>query len=146
MFIQQIEVGHFAVFTYLVSGDHRGEGLVIDPSDDIDSILSLAHQEGIRIRWIVNTHAHVDHVMGNDEMKARTGAQIIIHEADAPQLPRIPQSMLDLFGGRPSPPADRTVKDGDFIEIGEVALRVLHTPGVFASTPIGHCSQAIPYS
>ena len=136
MFLRQIEVGHFSVFSYLISGDQRGEGLLIDPADDIDSLLALAQKEGIRIRLIVNTHAHVDHIMGNDEVKARTGAEIIIHEADAPQLERIPRSMLDLFGGRPSPPPDRTVRDGDLIRIGEVSLQVLHTPG---HTPGGIC-------
>lgn len=136
MFLRQIEVGNFAVFTYLLSGDQRGEGLVIDPADDVDDILSLAEKEGIHIRYIVNTHAHVDHVMGNEEMKLKTGAEIIIHEADAPMLPQIPQSMLAMFGGRPSPPADRTVKDGDLILVGQLCLKVLHTPG---HTPGGIC-------
>ncbi len=136
MFLRQIQVGNFAVFTYLLSADQRGEGLVIDPADEVEDTLSLAEKEGIHIRYIVNTHAHVDHVMGNEEMKLKTGAEIIIHEADAPMLPQIPQGMLAMFGGRPSPPADRTVKGGDLIQVGELNLKVLHTPG---HTPGGIC-------
>jgi hydroxyacylglutathione hydrolase len=74
--------------------------------------------------------------MGNEEMKRKTGAKIIIHEKDAPSLTRIPASMLSMFGGRPSPPADQTVKDGDLIQVGNLKLKVLHTPG---HTPGGIC-------
>jgi glyoxylase-like metal-dependent hydrolase (beta-lactamase superfamily II) len=74
--------------------------------------------------------------MGNQEMKGKTGAQIIIHENDAPTLSRIPMSMLSMFGGKPSPPADRTVRDGDLIQVGSLALQVLHTPG---HSPGGIC-------
>jgi len=129
MFLKQFEVGNFSVFAYLLAGDSGGDGLVIDPADDIDRIIALADQKKITIKYILNTHAHVDHVMGNEEMKRKTGARIIVHEADAPLLTRIPRSMLAMFGGRPSPPADRTVKDGDLIRVGDLTLKVLHTPG-----------------
>ncbi|MCX5906172.1 MAG: MBL fold metallo-hydrolase [Deltaproteobacteria bacterium] len=139
MFNKPLEVGNFAVFSYLLSGDSRGEGLVIDPADDIDDILAIAEKERIRIRYIINTHYHVDHVMGNEEMQVKTGARIIIHEADAPLLTRIPQSMLSMFGGHPSPPADRTVKDGEDIQVGDLTLKIIHTPG---HTPGGMCLYA----
>ncbi|NWF55506.1 MAG: MBL fold metallo-hydrolase, partial [Syntrophaceae bacterium] len=71
----------------------------------------------------------VDHVMGNEEMKKKTGARIIIHEADAPSLTRIPRAMLAMFCGRPSPAADETVKDGDVIQVSSLSLKALHTPG-----------------
>lgn len=136
MLLKQLEVGNFSVFSYLVAGDSGGDGLVIDPAGDADRILALAGQQKINIKFIVNTHAHVDHVMGNEEMKQKTGAKIIIHEEDAPLLTRIPQSMLMMFGGRPSPPADQTVKDGDLIRVANLALKVLHTPG---HSPGGMC-------
>jgi len=129
MFLKQFEVGNFAVFAYLLGEDGGGPGVVIDPAGDADPIISVADQNKITIQYILNTHAHVDHVMGNEEMKQKTGAQIIIHEKDAPALTRIPMSMLSMFGGRPSPPADRIVKDGDSIQVGSLALQVLHTPG-----------------
>jgi hydroxyacylglutathione hydrolase len=136
MFLKQLEVGNFSVFAYLLGGDSAGDGLVIDPAGDIDQIIALADRQKITIRSILNTHAHVDHVMGNEEMKKKTGAKIIVHEEDAPLLTRIPQSMLMMFGGRPSPPADQTVKDGDLIHVGNLTLKVLHTPG---HSPGGMC-------
>jgi glyoxylase-like metal-dependent hydrolase (beta-lactamase superfamily II) len=136
MFIQQIEVGRFSVFAYLLGEDAGGEGLVIDPADEVDEIIALAKSKKIAIKNILNTHAHVDHIMGNEEMKRKTGAKIIIHEDDAPLLTQTPRSMLAMFGGRPSPPADQTVKDGEIIRAGEVSLKVLHTPG---HSPGGMC-------
>jgi glyoxylase-like metal-dependent hydrolase (beta-lactamase superfamily II) len=136
MFLKQIEVGRMAVFAYLLASDSGEEGLVIDPADDADEILAIADQQKIKIRYILNTHSHVDHIMGNEEMKKRTGAKIIIHEEDAPHLQRTPRSMLAMFGGRPSPPADRMVKDGELIQAGDLSLQVLHTPG---HSPGGMC-------
>jgi len=129
MFLKQFEVGNFAVFAYLLGEDGGGPGLVIDPAGDADQIISVASRHRITIQYILNTHAHVDHVTGNEEMKRKTEAQIVIHEKDAPALTRIPISMHSMFGGRPSPPADRIVKDGDVIQVGSLALQVLHTPG-----------------
>ena len=150
MFLRQFEVGNFAVFAYLLGEEGGGTGLVIDPAGEADPIMALADQKKITIQYILNTHAHVDHVMGNEEMKQKTGAQIIIHEKDAPRSNPHSQSMLSMFGGRPSPPADRTVKDGDLIQVGSLALQVLHTPG---HSPGGMCLiwmvwslPAIPYS
>jgi glyoxylase-like metal-dependent hydrolase (beta-lactamase superfamily II) len=129
MFLKQIEVGNFSVFAYLLGDPSKGEGLVIDPSGDIDDILATADREKLKIRYIINTHAHVDHIMGNEEMKRKTAAKIVIHEEDAPLLTQIPRSMLVMFGGRSSPPADQTVKEGDLIHVGGLSLKVLHTPG-----------------
>ena len=110
--------------------------MVIDPADDVDEIIALAKSKKITIKTILNTHAHVDHIMGNEEMKRKTGAKIIIQEDDAPLLTQTPRSMLAMFGGRPSPPADQTVKDGEIIRAGEISLKVLHTPG---HSPGGMC-------
>ncbi len=129
MILKQFEVSGMAVFAYLLGEEGGGPGLVIDPADDADRILAEAEKNRIKIQYILNTHAHVDHVMGNEEMKKKTGAQIIIHEADAPSLTRIPRAMLAMFGGRPSPPADQTVKDGDVVQVGSLSLKILHTPG-----------------
>jgi hydroxyacylglutathione hydrolase len=63
------------------------------------------------------------------DMKEKTGAAIIIHEDDAEMLVSIPAAMFRMYGGKPSPPADRTVREGDFIEVGQIRLRVIHTPG-----------------
>jgi glyoxylase-like metal-dependent hydrolase (beta-lactamase superfamily II) len=130
MVVKQYEVGNFAVFSYLIGDEETREGLFIDPADDAKRLLSEAKSQGLnKIKYIVNTHSHVDHIMGNAEMVRKTGAKIIIHEEDASALVRTPSELLEMFNATPSPPADILVKEGDVIQVGNVELKVIHTPG-----------------
>jgi hydroxyacylglutathione hydrolase len=139
MFIEQRQVGQMAVFAYLVGDEESGEALVIDPADDTAGIIAAAQQKKVKIKYIVNTHGHVDHIGGNADMKRDTGAAIIIHEDDAPMLTDTPAAMLRMFGAKASPPADRTVADGDLITVGDVTLRVIHTPGHSPGSMVLYC-------
>jgi hydroxyacylglutathione hydrolase len=137
MIVKQYEVGNFAVFCYLVGDEETKEGLFIDPADDADQLISDAKSHGInKIKYIINTHAHVDHIMGNAEMVKKTGAKLVIHEGDAKHLTRTQYDLLAMFRAKPSPVADIEVKDGDMIRMGKVTLKVLHTPG---HSPGGMC-------
>ena len=129
MFIEQRQVGPMAVFAYLVGEEESGEALIIDPAADTEGIVAAAKKKGVRIKYIVNTHGHVDHTGGNGDMKKATGAEILIHEDDAEMLVSTPAAMLRMFGAKASPPADRTLRDGEVIELGRLRFRVLHTPG-----------------
>jgi len=130
MVVKQFEVGNFAVFSYLIGDEKTQEGLFIDPADDAKRLLSEAKSHGLKtIKYIVNTHSHVDHVMGNAEMVKKTGAKIVVHEEDASAVSQTPSDLLEMFGATPSPPAEILVKDGDVIQVGDVKLKVIHTPG-----------------
>lgn len=130
MVVKQYEVGNFAVFCYLIGDEESQEGLFIDPADDAKTLLAEAKSHGLnRIRYIVNTHSHIDHIMGNAEMAKKTGAKILIHEEDAAALIRTPPYMLEMFRATASPPADSVVREGDVIQVGNVKLKVIHTPG-----------------
>ena len=129
MYIKQFEESGFMVFSYLVACGKTKEALVIDPAGDIDAIIAEAEKEDFRILQIVNTHGHVDHIMGNAELKKKTNASITIHEGDAEVIAAVPPLKLQLFNATASPPPDTTVKDNDIIKVGEGKLKVIHTPG-----------------
>jgi len=130
MVFEQFEVGNFSVFCYLIGDEEAQEGLFIDPADNADRLISEARSKGVReIKYIVNTHSHIDHAMGNAEMVKKTGARIIIHEKDGKHLSQTSPDLLAMFHATPSPPADILVKEGDLIPVGKVGLKVIHTPG-----------------
>jgi hydroxyacylglutathione hydrolase len=108
--IMQIAVGQMANFTYIVADEENGEAAVIDPSWDLDKIFQMLTKNNWRAKYIINTHTHFDHVIGNEQMAEITGAKIVQHKNS--QLKK-----------------DIAVSDGDTIEIGSIRLQILHTPG-----------------
>jgi glyoxylase-like metal-dependent hydrolase (beta-lactamase superfamily II) len=108
--VHQIQVGNMQNFTYVVEDDDTNEGIVIDPSWDLDKIEQVITRNDLKIKYIVNTHHHFDHTLGNEALAKSIGAKIIQHEVSELQN-------------------DITVKDGDVINFGNSELRVLHTPG-----------------
>ena len=129
MYLHQAEVGHMAVFAYIVGDPETGEGLVIDPAAAVDGIIATAKENNIGIKYIVNTHGHVDHMTGNAEMKTKTGAQIIVHRDDAELVMFTPLPLFRMHGAEKSPYPDIIVNDGDVITVGNISLKVIHTPG-----------------
>jgi glyoxylase-like metal-dependent hydrolase (beta-lactamase superfamily II) len=106
------------------------EALVVDPGDDVEQILALLHKHKLKVRAIISTHTHIDHVGGLAQLHAVTGAPVLIHEADMPLYGRL--DMQAAFLGVPVPPTtkiDEYVKDGDTIRWGGYTAQILHTPG-----------------
>lgn len=136
MIVKQFEVGNFNIFSYLVGDEQAGECLYIDPASECEMLTRQAESLGLTVKYVVNTHCHIDHVMGNGEMIRKTGAKVIIHEADAGGMEERDPNILAMFRAQNPPPPDILVKDGDLIEVGSVGLNVIHTPG---HTPGGMC-------
>lgn len=130
MFFTQIAVGPLQVNCYILADEKTKETIVIDAGEDANDILKIVKKEGLKVKYIVITHAHFDHVGANKGLKEATGAEILMHQNDEMVL-KSAANHGSLFGIRSvaSPPADRYVKHGDTISVGEVSLKVLHTPG-----------------
>lgn len=142
MILQQIIVGAMGVCCYLLGCEETHMAAVIDPGGNPEKILAAAKAEGLTITTIINTHAHPDHDCANGPIKEATGAEIVLHEAEATFFARADiKSYFSVLNLPASPPADRTVKDGDTIMVGKIKLTVIHTPG---HTPGGISLYAPP--
>ena len=129
MILKKLELGAFAANCFIVGDEETKEGMIIDPGADGNAILKSVKALGLKIKLIVLTHSHVDHIGALAEVKESTGARIAIHEEEADTLQRSPFRMIMApFSKRP-PPADILLKDGDTINVGKLSFKVLHTPG-----------------
>jgi glyoxylase-like metal-dependent hydrolase (beta-lactamase superfamily II) len=137
MEIEQMKVGSMEVFCYLVASSSTKEALLIDPAGDEDRVVERIKQKNLVLKYVVNTHGHPDHSCGNAKVKALTGSEIIMHKLDDEMFNSAEgQAVAREWGFTPSPPADITVEDGDEIVLGDVSLKVIHTPG---HSPGGIC-------
>ncbi len=143
MILKQFIVGSMGVCCYVVACEETKEAAIIDPGGDEQMILQEVQKLGLTVTSIIATHGHPDHVCGNGPIQEATGAAIIMHERDAEFFGRAETANYFAMLGLPaSPPADKTVKDGDLIAVGKVALQVIHTPG---HTPGGMCLYCAPH-
>ena len=110
MRIAQIPVGNMQNFSYVIYDEQNNIGVIIDPSWDLEKIFQFLEINKISTRYIINTHTHFDHVLGNDHVAEITKAEIMQHEKSTNKK-------------------DRSVRDQEIINIGQVELEVLHTPG-----------------
>ena len=109
MFFKQLYLGCLAQASYLIGSN--GEAAVVDPRRDVDEYIALAKEQGLRIRYVIETHLHADFVSGHGELAERTGATIVISSEARAEFPHQP------------------VKGGDALPLGDLVLRVLATPG-----------------
>jgi glyoxylase-like metal-dependent hydrolase (beta-lactamase superfamily II)/rhodanese-related sulfurtransferase len=111
MFSQQFFIEGLGCASYIVGCEAKGVAAIIDPDRDIQKYLDAAQNRNLTITHIIETHLHADHVSGNTDLAERTGADIYVHEASGAEY------------------AHKVVKHDDVIELGNIRLKVLHTPG-----------------
>lgn len=136
--IETMVVGPLDVNCYIVGCKTHGKAVVIDPGDNSKGIIDFIKTKGLELVYIVNTHAHADHIGANGRVKVASGAPILIHKEDSDfMISEANKEMAVFYGVNPSPPADRLLADGDVIEIcPDLPLNVIHTPG---HSPGGIC-------
>jgi glyoxylase-like metal-dependent hydrolase (beta-lactamase superfamily II) len=133
MICEKIIVGPYASNCYVVGCEDTKEGMIIDPGAEADRIMKTVNKLGLKIKLIVLTHRHPDHVGAARKVQEATGAKVAAHTEAARYLPHSPSYLFEAdFEGSPYP--DRLLEEGDSIDIGKLHFNVIHTPG---HTPCG---------
>ncbi|HMC79192.1 MAG TPA: MBL fold metallo-hydrolase, partial [Acidimicrobiia bacterium] len=109
MYFKQFYLGCLAHASYLIGSE--GEAAVVDPRRDVDEYVTEARAQGLRIRYVIETHLHADFVSGHRELAERTGAEVVFGARAGAAFPH------------------RAVQEGDEVRLGRVVLRFLETPG-----------------
>ncbi len=127
---EKIPVGPFAMNCYILSCEKTGEGIVVDPGDEVELILSVIREIGVNLLQIIITHGHVDHVLQLKRFQDLTGLPTAMHPLDREYLNQLPQTAA-LFGLEAAgiPEIDIELEEGQTIQFGDVRLEVVHTPG-----------------
>lgn len=130
MIIDIIEVGMHRANCYIVGCEKTRKGIVIDPGDEGDFILSKIRENDLDIDKIVLTHGHLDHIGALEYVRDALNARVYIHRDDADMLVS-PEKNLSAYTPEQvqANPAEVLLQEGDEIEFGEIRLKVLHTPG-----------------
>lgn len=134
MHLKMLTVGSLFTNCYVAWCSETKDAIVIDPGFDRQGeaklVLGVLEEERLKVKFIVDTHGHPDHVCGNGVVKSATDAPILIHKLDANMLGKSGERLVALFDFHlTSSVADGFLKDSDVIRFGEAGLRVLHTPG-----------------
>jgi hydroxyacylglutathione hydrolase len=128
--VRRLVVGSLSANCFIVGKKSVGEGMVVDPGGNSDSIWQAITETGLDIKMIVLTHGHSDHIAALRDIQDKTGAAVVIHIEDADFLEGH-GSVSSQFGisyRTPYPP-ERLLRDGDEINVGDMRFEVIHTPG-----------------
>ncbi len=117
--------------TYLVACPYTREAVIIDPAGEEDKILDLIQTQGVKVKYILNTHGHSDHVLGNAKLKEVLKVPVCMHEADNRFFSdkAVREKASKELGLPPPDPADIRLKNEDTVEVGTLKITVIHTPG-----------------
>jgi hydroxyacylglutathione hydrolase len=122
--LKKLVVGPYQSNCYILGHKNSMEGLVIDPGDEVFRIVNIISEIGLRIKYILITHGHIDHVGASSELRRITQAPVLIHRSDEPGLGFT---------------ADGYAEEGKVIRLGTYNIEILHTPG---HSPGGVCYLA----
>lgn len=139
MILETLMTGPLQVNCYLVGCETTRKAAVIDPGGDVERILAQLEKLQLQAQLVINTHGHFDHIGGNKRLLEATGAELVLHQADSALLSSAAEH-ASAFGlnAELSPPAKRLLQGGERLQLGDLVIDVIHTPG---HTPGGICLQ-----
>lgn len=130
MIIKTVVVGPLDVNCYILGCEDTKEAAIIDPGDNADEIIKVIHEEGLNPGFIINTHAHFDHVGGVKTIQNHFKIDFFLHKEDLFLIDNVSEQAA-AFGLNPipKPEVDKFVNNGDKISLGNKFINVIHTPG-----------------
>ena len=131
MRIKKFVLGVYEENSYLIIDDDINEAIVIDPGEGPSALLETISASKLIIKYILNTHAHIDHVLGVEEVKKKTGAPFYLCEKDVFLLDALPAQaeMLGVNADFIVPKVEGNISEGDVFVVGSIRLKALETPG-----------------
>jgi hydroxyacylglutathione hydrolase len=129
--VRGLVVGSFQENCWVIGSRQTGEAICVDPGGEADEVLAMARDMGVRIKYIANSHAHIDHILGVGAIREATGARFLLHPGDlalARETSAMAKRLMGLDIANPPDP-DAFLDDGDEIDIDGLKLTVLYTPG-----------------
>lgn len=131
MLLETFPVGPLACNCTILGDEETREAIVIDPGDDVSRIAKRLNDQGLRLKQVLVTHGHIDHVGGALKLKRLTGAPIYLNENDLPQIEMMDTqaAWLGLRAAPETAPPDEGLKDGQLVGLEHYPAQVLHTPG-----------------
>lgn len=137
MILESLPTGPLQVNCYIVACGASRQAAVIDPGGDVAQILALLKRHDLKVSMVINTHGHFDHVGGNRQLLTATGAELLLHRADSQLLASAAAHAAAYgLGAEASPAPQRLLEGGERLQLGELLIDILHTPG---HTPGGIC-------
>ncbi|MBS5860633.1 MBL fold metallo-hydrolase [bacterium] len=130
MILKQYIAGPIDANNYLVADEKSKEAVLIDCSEHVQKILDDVKELGLKVKYILLTHGHFDHVMGVNSMKKELGAEVLINQKDEKQL-EMTQTILKTFGifVEKNPEYDKYIDKNTELKIGEIPIKIFETPG-----------------
>lgn len=130
MAVHRYRLGPMDNNTFVLVDEPSGDAAIVDPSFQSDTLWPEIQERKWKLRYVLNTHAHYDHVIGNGFYVEKSGAALALHGDDLDLLRSLPEQGL-MFGRllEPSPAPETILEDGQTLTLGETEIRVLHTPG-----------------
>lgn len=128
MIIKCLPTGMFGSNCYILG--ENGEAAVIDAGVNADEVYAEAQRENLKIKFIILTHGHIDHICSADRLRDMTDAKLLIHQADAEALTNAEVNGSAYFGKSSAfRAADIVLKDADTLDVGGFEMKIIHTPG-----------------
>ncbi len=130
MIIKNVVVGPLEVNCYIIGCEDTKEAAIIDPGDNADEIISTIEKEGLKPKFIINTHAHFDHVGGVKAIQDHFKIDFFLHKEDLFLVDNASEQAT-AFGLKPisKPEVNKYVNNGEIISLGSKSITVIHTPG-----------------